>query len=58
MHDASFHRSEAFVKILLDNDKILDKNPKDSHGQTPMHKAAAAGNNRIVQLVDLKGYKY
>ena len=47
LHKAAEHGLEEIVQIILDG--VLDKNPKDSYGRTPLHYAAANGRKKICE---------
>ena len=50
MHHAARNNHIKVVEVFLNNDRVIDKNPKNENGETPMHKAAKEGHEDIIEL--------
>ena len=52
LHKAAEHGLEEIVEIMLNEySYLIDKNPKDSYGRTPLHLAAAAGHAKVCKMI-------
>ena len=50
LHTAAFENNSAEVLLAMESKAVIDKNPKDIKGTTPLHRAAYLGHFQICGI--------